>query len=224
MPCFPADKRELMEKYLLSPTPTLTLDESLNDFGFSSSSGGGGTLDLPVTSPLETETVSRLSREVASLSAEIITLNNQLNSALRGVCNSGDMGSDGLLLLLERKLQGYKLDTLLSGFKVELNVPDGDVEDLLFSRAQEKVTSLANRAKAIVSAISSQSAPSPPETEEEDVFIRIKRKRVSGSPCYSLTSLSIDGPACVHGEDELSFNITKVLQDYRDSSAGQPTA
>ena len=55
-----------MEKYLLSPTPTLTLDESLNDFGFSSSSGGGGTLALPVTSPLETETVYRLSREVAS--------------------------------------------------------------------------------------------------------------------------------------------------------------
>ena len=64
---------------------------------------------MPVTPLLETETVSRLSREVASLSAEILTLNDQLSSALHGVCNSGDMGSEGLLLLLERKLQGYKL-------------------------------------------------------------------------------------------------------------------
>ena len=98
----------------------------------------------------------------------------------------------------------------MSKLKVELSAPDGDVEEVLFSRAQDKIVSLAKRAKAIVSAIGSQPAPLPLETEEEDLFIRIKRKHVSGSPCYSLTSLSTDGPVCVGDVDELSINISQV--------------
>ena len=67
-----------------------------------------------------------------------------------------------------------KLDTLLSKFKVELSAPDWDVEEVLFSRAQDKIVSLAKRAKAIVSAIGSQQAPSPSETEEEDLVFQDK--------------------------------------------------
>ena len=40
---------------------------------------------------------------------EIDSLNRLLNAALRGTCSSGDMSSDGVLLMLGRKLSGFKL-------------------------------------------------------------------------------------------------------------------
>ena len=38
---------------------------------------------------------------------EIDSLTTQLNSALRGMCSAGDIGSDGTLMILEQKLKGY---------------------------------------------------------------------------------------------------------------------
>ena len=143
---FPADKRELMEKYLNSYAPQTQsplsesasdshppFNTSLNDSGIGTSEGASEDEITMLRRMLATEREknSQLVNEKTKMSEshkreielaikdkaemsehyskEIESLNRQVNAALRGTCSSGDMSSEGVLLLLEQKLSGFKL-------------------------------------------------------------------------------------------------------------------
>ena len=122
----PADKRELMEKHLMnSSSPVLpntpnfltnTQDEQRSRGDFNDSGFG----EQPISEAEYKQILEAKDRRIQELTDEkteistfymneIDSLTTQLNSALRGMCSSGDIGSEGTLMILEQKLKGYIL-------------------------------------------------------------------------------------------------------------------
>jgi len=122
----PADKRELMEKHLMnSPMPVLpNTPNFLTNVQVEQRSGGNfndsGFGEQPISEAEYKRMLEAKDRRIQELvdekteistfyTNEIDSLTSQLNSALRGMCSSGDIGSDGTLMILEQKLKGYIL-------------------------------------------------------------------------------------------------------------------
>ena len=122
----PADKRELMEKHLMTSTmPVLpnapifltnTQVEQRSGGNFNDSGFGEQPFsEAEYKQILESKDrrIQELINEKAEINTfymnEIDSLTSQLNLTLRGMCSSGDIGSDGTLMILEQKLKGYIL-------------------------------------------------------------------------------------------------------------------
>ena len=120
-----------------------------------------------------------------------------------------------------------KLSSMLDKFKRDLKTPDGEAEGILIDRARDRVVHMVKKSQDIISSIGRDIPGSSVEDAEEEICIKIKRRRTSQPDKYFFSSIShsMAPENNKHQQPEVNLDtadysksIDDILSAFRSSS------
>ena len=118
-----------------------------------------------------------------------------------------------------------KLNSILDKFKRDLKTPDGEAEEILIDRARDRVVHMVKKSQDIINSISRDIPGDSVQDAEEEICIKIKRRRTSKQYFFSSISHNEATRKNSHQQPEVNLDtadysksIDDILSSFRTNS------